>query len=63
MWKHSCDKHDGNIPGSRDLKMRERQRQVKRHLKSEFGVFQSSSRLVHLAYFVESTRTLLELNS
>ena len=46
-----------------DLKMRGRRKQVKRRLKSEFAVFQSSSRLFHLAYFVESTRTLLELKS
>ena len=43
--------------------MRGRRKQVKRRLKSEFAVFQSSSRLFHLAYFVESTRTLLELKS
>ena len=48
---------------NRDLKMRGRRKQVKRRLKSEFAVFQSSSRLFHLAYFVESTRTLLELKS
>ena len=43
--------------------MRGRRKQVKRRLKSEFAVFQSSSRLFHLAYFVESTGTLLELKS
>ena len=48
---------------NRDLKMRGRRRQVKRCLKSEFAVFQSSSRLLHLAFFVKCTRTLLELNS
>ena len=39
------------------LKIRGRRRQVKRCFKSEFAVFQSSSR------FVECTRPLLELNS
>ena len=39
-----------------------RRRHVKRRLKIEFAAFQSSSRLFHLAYFVERTRTLLELN-
>ena len=39
--------------------MRERRRQGKRHLKSEFLVFQSSSRLFHLAYFVECEDELL----
>ena len=43
--------------------MRGRRKQVKRRLKSEIAVFQSSSPLFHLAYFVESTRTLLKLNS
>ena len=46
-----------------DFKMRGRRRQVKRCLKSGFAGFQSSSRLVHLAFFVEYKRTLLELNS
>ena len=41
------------------LKMRERRRQGKRHLKSEFLVFQSSSRLFHLAYFVKCGDELL----
>ena len=39
--------------------MRERRRQGKRHLKSEFLVFQSSSRLFHLAYFVKCEDELL----
>ena len=47
----------------RDLKMRGPRRQVKRGLKGEFGVFQSSSRFFHLAHFVEGPRTLLELKS
>ena len=45
------------------LKIRGRRRQVKRRFKSEFAVFQSSSRLFHLACFVECMRPLLELNS
>ena len=46
-----------------DLKMRGRRRQLKRRLKSQFAVFQSSSRLFYLAYFVEGMRTLLKMNS
>ena len=45
------------------LKIRGRRRQVKRRFKSEFAIFQSSSRLFHLACFVECMRPLLELNS
>ena len=48
---------------SRELERRGRRRQVKRRLKSEYAVFQSSWRLFHLAHFIGSTQTLLEMNS
>ena len=40
-----------------------RRRQGKCRLNTEFAVFQSSSGLFQLAYFVKCTRALLELNS
>ena len=49
----------------RDLEIRgqQRQRQWKRHWKSEFAFFQSSSRLVQVTTFVKCRRTLVKLNS
>ena len=47
----------------RDLEIRGRQRQRKRHWKSEFAFFQSSSGLLQVTNFVKCRRTLLKLNS
>ena len=46
----------------RDFKMRGRRRQRKRHWKSEFAFFQSSSRLLLVTTFVKCGWTLLKLN-
>ena len=48
---------------NRDLKIPGRRRQRKRRKKSEFALFQSSSRLLQVTNFVKCRRTLLKLNS
>ena len=47
----------------RELKQRRRRRLRKRHLKSEFALPQTLSRLFHLVYFVKCWQMFLELNS
>ena len=47
----------------RELKQQRRRRQRKRHLKSEFALLQTLSRLLHLVYFVKCWQMFLELNS
>ena len=47
----------------RELTQQRRRRLRKRHLKSEFAVLQSLSRLFHLVYFVKYWQMFLELNS
>ena len=47
----------------RELKQQRRRRLRKRHLKSEFALPQTLSRLFHLVYFVKCWQMFLELNS
>ena len=47
----------------RELKQRRRRQLRKRHLKSEFALLQTLSRLLHLVYFVKCWQMFLELNS
>ena len=47
----------------RELKQHRRRRLQKRHLKSEFALLQTLSRLFHLVYFVKCWQMFLELNS
>ena len=47
----------------RELKQQRRRRLRKRHLKSEFALLQTLSRLLHLVYFVKYWQMFLELNS
>ena len=51
------------MPTIRELKQRRRRRLRKRHLKSEFALPQTLSRLFHLVYFVKCWQMFLELNS
>ena len=44
-------------------KQQRRRRLRKRHLKSEFALLQTLSRLLHLVYFVKCWQMFLELNS
>ena len=46
-----------------ELKQQRRRRLRKRHLKSEFALLQTLSRLFHLVYFVKCWQMFLELNS
>ena len=48
---------------NRELKQQWRWRLTKRHLKSEFALLQTLSRLFHLVYFVKCWQMFLELNS
>ena len=48
---------------NRELKQQQRRRLRKRHLKSEFALPQTLSRLFHLVYFVKCWQMFLELNS
>ena len=48
---------------NRELKQQRRRRLRKRHLKSEFALLQTLSRLFHLVYFVKCWQMFLELNS
>ena len=50
-------------PVNRELKQQRRRRLRKRHLKSEFALLQTLSRLLHLVYFVKYWQMFLELNS
>ena len=50
-------------PVNRELKQQRRRRLRKRHLKSEFALPQTLSRLLHLVYFVKYWQMFLELNS
>ena len=47
----------------RRRRRRRRRRLRKRHLKSEFALLQTLSRLLHLVYFVKCWQMFLELNS
>ena len=47
----------------RELKQQRRRRLRKRHLKSEFALLQTLSRLFHLVYFVKYWQMFLELYS
>ena len=49
-------------PVNRELKQQRRRRLRKRHLKSEFALLQTLSRLLHLVYFVKCWQMFLELN-
>ena len=51
------------LPGIRELKQQRRWRLQKRHLKSEFALPQTLSRLFHLVYFVKCWQMFLKLNS
>ena len=48
---------------NRELKQQRRRRPQKRHLKSEFALPQTLSRLFHLVYFVKCWQVFLVLNS
>ena len=47
----------------RELKQQRQRRLRERHLKSEFALLQTLSRLLHLVYFVKCWQMFLELNS
>ena len=49
--------------GNRELKQRGRRRLWKRHLKSEFALLQTLSRLFHLVSFVKCGQIVFELHS
>ena len=51
------------LPVNRELKQQRRRRLRRRHLKSEFALLQTLSRLLHLVYFVKCWQMFLELNS
>ena len=50
-------------PDNREFKQQKRRRLRKRHLKCEFALLQTLSRLFHLVQFVKCWYILLELNS
>ena len=55
MIRHGVD--------SRELKQQQWWRLRKRHLKSDFALLQSLSRLFHLIYFIKCLQMFFELNS
>ena len=52
-----------NMNYNRELKQQQQRRLRKRHLKSQFPLLQTLSRLFHLVQFVKCWRIFLELNS
>ena len=48
---------------NRELKQQRRRRQRKRHLKSEFALLQTQSRLIHLVQFGKCWQIILEFKS
>ena len=69
VWKDAESIFQGRFHGRRrcrivrSLKQQRRRRLQKRHLKSEFALLQTLSRLLHLVYFVKCWRMFLKFNS
>ena len=69
VWKDAESIFQGRFHGRRrcrivrSLKQQRRRRLQKRHLKSEFALLQTLSRLFHLVYFVKCWQMFLKFNS
>ena len=69
VWKDAESIFQGRFHGRRrcrivrSLKQQRRRRLQKRHLKGEFALLQTLSRLFHLVYFVKCRRIFLKFNS
>ena len=61
IWMNGLN--DGSFSENRDLKQQRRRQLLRRHLKIEFALLETLSRLFHLVQFVKCWQIFLELNS